>query len=365
MAALKIIIAGGGTGGHIFPALAIGHALKKNNQAHELLYVGAKHKMEMEKVPQAGFRIIGLDIVGFNRAHLLKNISLPYKLFKSFWEARKIIKTFQPNLVVGVGGYASFPILFMAQLMHIPTLIQEQNSFAGKSNQFLAKKAKMICTAYPNMEQFFPNRTVVLTGNPVRSEISTNAIAKYQGIEFFGLQHQYKTVLIVGGSLGASSINKTIANNLSALLQQPIQIIWQTGTSFCAQAKEVANSYSERVVVRDFIKEMNYAYAAADIIISRAGALAISELSIVAKPVIFVPYPFAAEDHQKANALSLVNRHAASMVLDKDIDKELLPKLISLLQDEAICNQYAHQLNKIAITNADELIANHIIAIAS
>ena len=279
MAALKIIIAGGGTGGHIFPALAIGHALKKNNQAHELLYVGAKHKMEMEKVPQAGFRIIGLDIVGFNRAHLLKNISLPYKLFKSFWEARKIIKTFQPNLVVGVGGYASFPILFMAQLMHIPTLIQEQNSFAGKSNQFLAKKAKMICTAYPNMEQFFPNRTVVLTGNPVRSEISTNAISKYQGIEFFGLQHQYKTVLIVGGSLGASSINKTIANNLSALLQQPIQIIWQTGTSFCAQAKEVANPYSERVVVRDFIKEMNYAYAAADIIISRAGALAISELN--------------------------------------------------------------------------------------
>jgi UDP-N-acetylglucosamine--N-acetylmuramyl-(pentapeptide) pyrophosphoryl-undecaprenol N-acetylglucosamine transferase len=365
MAALKIIIAGGGTGGHIFPALAIGHALKKNNQAHELLYVGAKHKMEMEKVPQAGFRIIGLDIVGFNRAHLLKNLSLPYKLFKSFWEARKIIKSFQPNLVVGVGGYASFPILFMAQLMQIPTLIQEQNSFAGKSNQFLAKKANMICTAYPNMEQFFPNRKVVLTGNPVRSEISTNTISKYQGIEFFGLQHQYKTVLIVGGSLGASSINNTIANNLSELLQQPIQIIWQTGTSFCAQAKVVANPYLDRVVVRDFIKEMNYAYAAADIIISRAGALAISELSIVAKPVIFVPYPFAAEDHQKANALSLVNRHAASMVLDKDIDKELLPKLITLLQDEAICNQYAHQLNKIAITNADELIANHIIAIAS
>jgi len=365
MAALKIIIAGGGTGGHIFPALAIGHALKKNNQSHELLYVGAKHKMEMEKVPQAGFRIIGLDIVGFNRAHLLKNLSLPYKLFKSFWEARKIIKSFQPNLVVGVGGYASFPILFMAQLMQIPTLIQEQNSFAGKSNQFLAKKANMICTAYPNMEQFFPNRKVVLTGNPVRSEISTNTISKYQGIEFFGLQHQYKTVLIVGGSLGASSINNTIANNLSELLQQPIQIIWQTGTSFCAQAKVVANPYVDRVVVRDFIKEMNYAYAAADIIISRAGALAISELSIVAKPVIFVPYPFAAEDHQKANALSLVNRHAASMVLDKDIDKDLLPKLITLLQDEAICNQYAHKLNKIAITNADELIANHIIAIAS
>jgi len=365
MAALKIIIAGGGTGGHIFPALAIGHALKKNNQAHELLYVGAKHKMEMEKVPQAGFRIIGLDIVGFNRAHLLKNLSLPYKLFKSFWEARKIIKSFQPNLVVGVGGYASFPILFMAQLMQIPTLIQEQNSFAGKSNQFLAKKANMICTAYPNMEQFFPNRKVVLTGNPVRSEISTNTISKYQGIEFFGLQHQYKTVLIVGGSLGASSINNTIANNLSELLKQPIQIIWQTGTSFCAQANVVANPYVDRVVVRDFIKEMNYAYAAADIIISRAGALAISELSIVAKPVIFVPYPFAAEDHQKANALSLVNRHAASMVLDKDIDKDLLPKLITLLQDEAICNQYAHQLNKIAITNADELIANHIIAIAS
>ena len=365
MAALNIIIAGGGTGGHIFPALAIGHALKKNNQAHELLYVGAKHKMEMEKVPQAGFKIIGLDIVGFNRAHLLKNFSLPYKLIIAFLQARSIIKDFQPDVVVGVGGYASFPILFMAQLMNIPTLIQEQNSFAGKSNQYLAKKASMICTAYPNMEHFFPNRKVVLTGNPVRSEIATNAISKYQGNEFFGLAHQYKTVLIVGGSLGASSINKTIASSLSEILQQPVQLIWQTGTSFYEQAKKETSSFADRVVVRDFIKEMNYAYAAADVIISRAGALAISELSIVAKPVIFVPYPFAAEDHQKANAMSLVNRHAASMVLDKDIITDLLPKLASLLQDEAICNQYAHQLNKIAITNADELIANHIITIAS
>lgn len=361
---MRIIIAGGGTGGHIFPAVAIGHALQRMQPGIELLFVGAKGKMEMEKVPQEGFEIVGLDIVGFNRSNLFKNILLPIKLLRSLSDAKNILKTFKPNAVVGVGGYASFPILKAAQRMNIPTLIQEQNSFAGKSNQILGKKAKAICVAYEHMEKFFPQDKLVITGNPVRKNISQMNINREEGQAWLGLDTNRKTILIVGGSLGAKSINEAIDAHLDEIATEDVQLIWQTGKPYYQQAKQRAAAFSDKVKVFEFIREMDYAYAAADIVISRAGALAIAELCIAAKPVIFVPYPYAAEDHQTSNAMALVERNAALMVKDSEVKDELIKKLKHLLHDNAMQEIMSRNLEGLAIKDADERIANKVIEIA-
>lgn len=362
---MRVIIAGGGTGGHIFPAVAVGHALERMRPGTQLLFVGAKGKMEMEKVPQEGFEIIGLDIAGFNRSNIFKNISLPLKLIKSRIKARRIIKDFKPDAVVGVGGYASFPVLNAAQGMNVPTLIQEQNSYAGKSNQILAKKAKAICVAYQNMDRFFPKDKLVITGNPVRKNISQMSISREEGQKWLGLNSDRKTVLIIGGSLGAKSINEAIDESLAEILVEDVQLIWQTGKLYYEQAKQSAAKHGDKVKVFDFIREMDHAYSAADIVVSRAGALAIAELCIAAKPVIFVPYPYAAEDHQTSNAMALVTHNAAIMIKDSDAKAELLKKLKWLLGDATMQQVMTKNLQALAIKDADERIAQKVIDIAN
>jgi len=362
---MRIIIAGGGTGGHIFPAVAIGHALQRIAPGTQLLFVGAKGKMEMEKVPQEGFEITGLDIAGYNRSNFFKNITLPFKILKSHLRAKKVLSNFQPDAVIGVGGYASFPVLNAAQGMHIPTLIQEQNSYAGKSNRILGKKAKAVCVAYENMERFFPKEKLMLTGNPVRKNISQMNISREEGQVWLGLDSSKTTILVVGGSLGAKSINETIDKQLEEIVAGNVQMMWQTGKPYYETAKQGAGSFKEKVKVFEFIKEMGYAYAAADIIISRAGALAIAEICIAAKPVIFVPYPFAAEDHQASNAMALVKHNAALMVKDNEAATELVKKLKHLLSDNAMQEIMATNLKALAIKNADERIANKILEIVN
>jgi UDP-N-acetylglucosamine--N-acetylmuramyl-(pentapeptide) pyrophosphoryl-undecaprenol N-acetylglucosamine transferase len=365
MSELRVIIAGGGTGGHIFPAVAVGHALQRLQPGTKLLFVGAKGKMEMEKVPQEGFEIVGLDIAGFNRSNLLKNITLPLKLLRSRMEATRIIKEFRPGAVVGVGGYASFPMLHAAQGMNVPTLIQEQNSFAGKSNKILGKRAKAICVAYEDMGRFFPKDKVMMTGNPVRKAISAMSRTAAEGKGWFGLQQAVQTVLVIGGSLGAKSVNESIDAGLDKLMEQGVQLIWQTGKPYFEQAKTAAAKYGDKVKVFDFIREMDMAYAAADVVVSRAGALAIAELCIAGKPVIFVPYPHAAEDHQTSNAMALVKHNAAQMVKDGSAGTELVSGLVALLADKALQVSMSDNIRTMAIKDADERIAKKVIEIAS
>ncbi len=362
---LRIIIAGGGTGGHIFPAVAIGHALQRMAPGTELLFVGAKGKMEMEKVPQEGFRIIGLDIAGFNRSSLLKNLLLPFKLVKSLWDARQILKDFRPQVVVGVGGYASFPVLRTAQMMGISTVVQEQNSYAGKSNKILGKKAKAVCVAYEKMDAFFPAEKVTLTGNPVRKMITDARISHEEACVHFGLSPQKTTLLVVGGSLGARAVNEAMKAALPALVKRDVQVLWQTGKSGYTSAFTMAKAFEGKVVVKEFIREMDAAYAAADMVVSRAGALAIAELCIAAKPVIFVPYPFAAEDHQTSNARSLVEKGAACMIADDKAREELLPQILSLLQNESEKAEMRSALNAMAVRDADARIAEKIILLVN
>jgi len=361
---MKVVIAGGGTGGHIFPAVAIGHALQRLKPGTELLFVGANGKMEMEKVPQEGFRIVGLDIAGFNRSNLLKNLALPFKLWKSRQQANKIIDEFKPDVVVGVGGFASFPMLYAAQNRGIPTLIQEQNSFAGKSNKILGKKAKAVCVAYSGMERFFSKDKIIVTGNPVRAKISQSNVTKEEGLDVFGLTGEKKTVLVVGGSLGAKSINEAVANGLPQLKELGLQLIWQTGKLFINEAQAAAGRYGKDFVVMEFIRNMEYAYAAADIVISRAGALASAELCIAGKPVIFVPYPFAAEDHQTSNAMALVEHNAAMIVRDNESQEMLMKKLQTLVADANMQVILSENIVKQGIKDADERIARQVIAIS-
>jgi UDP-N-acetylglucosamine--N-acetylmuramyl-(pentapeptide) pyrophosphoryl-undecaprenol N-acetylglucosamine transferase len=364
MKPLRVIIAGGGTGGHIFPAVAIGHALKAMSAENELLFVGAKGKMEMSKVPLEGFNIVGLDIAGFNRSNILKNVSLPYKMLKSFFAARKILNEFKPDVVVGVGGYASFPMLNAAQGRGIPTLVQEQNSYAGKSNKLLSKRAKVICVAYENMDRFFPKEKLIITGNPVRKSISESVINEEQGKAWLGLNQTKTTILIIGGSLGARSINEAIDKHVETILGWNVQLLWQTGTPYYQQAVERAEKFTGQVKVLEFIREMDYAYAASDAVVSRAGALSIAELCIVGKPVLFVPYPFAAEDHQTSNAMALVNKNAALMVTNDTVMDELLPKLKSLIDNVEMREVMKENLEALAIKDADKRIANKIVEIA-
>jgi len=356
----KVIIAGGGTGGHIFPAIAIANALKKIRGDVEILFIGAKGKMEMEKVPQAGYDIEGLDIAGFNRSSLIKNIGLPFKLVKSFFQVRKIINQFKPDGVIGVGGYSSFPVLKFAQAKGIPTFIHESNSFAGKSNMMLGRKATKIFTGTDGMEKFFPKEKIMITGNPVRMAIAEAAISRPDAIKFFSLEESKKTVLVIGGSLGAKSINEAIGENLDQLLNAGLQLIWQTGKPYAAKAKEqIAGKQS--IWVNDFITQMEYAYAAADIVVARAGAMTVAELCVVKKPVLFVPYPFAAEDHQTVNAMQLVNKHAALMIKDGEAPDKLVPITIDLAKDENWQGQLKTNIATLAITDADKVIANAIL----
>ncbi len=359
--AKRIIIAGGGTGGHIFPAIAIANALKKMDDSIEILFVGAKGKMEMEKVPQAGYEIQGLDIAGFNRSSLIKNIGLPLKLVRSFLQVRTIFKSFKPDAVIGVGGYSSFPVLRFAQAQRIKTFIHESNSFAGKSNMLLGRKATKVFVATEGMDKFFPAEKILITGNPVRPDIlNVAALSKNEALQFFGLKEGIKTVLIVGGSLGAKSINEAIEKGLDDLTAAGLQVIWQTGKTDAARWKKRAEGQSN-VWVSDFITQMQTAYAAADMVISRAGAMAIAELCVVKKPVLFVPYPFAAEDHQTVNAQTLVQRNAALMVKDSEAKEKVVPTIIALANDEAKQKELKENISAMAVTDADKIIAEEIL----
>lgn len=352
----RIVIAGGGTGGHIFPAIAIANALKKTDAGIDILFVGAKGKMEMEKVPQAGYRIEGLDIAGFNRSSLIKNIGLPFKLVKSFLQVRSIFKEFKPDATIGVGGYSSFPVLRFAQAKGIPTFIHESNSFAGKSNIMLGKKATLVFTGTDGMEKFFPKEKIRVTGNPVRAVIAHSAISQPEGKKFFSLDEQKKTVLVVGGSLGARSINEAIDKHLDELLSNGMQLIWQTGKLYTPKTKT-----DKGVWVNAFINQMEYAYAAADMVVSRSGAMSVAELCVVKKPVVFVPYPFAAEDHQTVNAQQLVNKNAALMIKDSEALDKVVPAIIELAKDENRQAQLKRNIGTLAITDADKRIAEEIL----
>ncbi|MGE5520960.1 MAG: undecaprenyldiphospho-muramoylpentapeptide beta-N-acetylglucosaminyltransferase [Candidatus Dadabacteria bacterium] len=357
----RFIIAGGGTGGHIFPAVAIANALKRLQPSAEILFVGAKGRMEMEKVPQAGYRIKGLDIAGFNRSSLIKNIGLPWKLIKSFLQVRRIVNHFKPDAVIGVGGYSSFPVLRYAQAKGIKTFIHESNSFAGKSNSLLGKKATKVFVATDGMEKFFPAQKIIISGNPVRPGIvNVSSINKDEALAKFDLEKGRKTVFITGGSLGARSINEGIANGLNDFESAGLQLIWQTGKTDAAKWKEQATG-KPFVWVNDFISDMEHAYAAADIVISRAGAMAISELCVVQKPVLFVPFPFAAEDHQTINALNLVKRDAALMIRDNEASVKMVPQIIELAQDESKQVQLKQNIGKLKVVDADVKIADEIL----
>lgn len=355
-----IIIAGGGTGGHIFPAIAIANAIKRLEPNVEILFIGAKGKMEMQKIPEAGYKIEGINIAGFNRSSLLKNIGLPFKLIKSFFQVKKIIKEFKPNAIIGVGGYSSFPVLRYAQNWNIPTFIHESNSFAGKSNILLGKKATKIFVASDGMGKFFTTNKIIKTGNPIRKNITENKIQKSEALDFFGLTNDKPVILIVGGSLGAKSINEVILKDIDQLLKNNIQLVWQTGKSFSEESQQQIKQKKD-IWIGTFIDKMEYAYAAADIIVSRAGAMAVAELCIVGKPVIFVPFPFAAEDHQTVNAKTLVNKNAAIMIKNSEVQTKLIDEILNLINQPTVQQNLSKNIKKLAITHADEHIAKEIL----
>lgn len=330
----KYIISGGGTGGHIFPAIAIANEIKVRDNNAEILFVGALGKMEMEKVPAAGYKIIGLPIVGIQRKLSIGNLLFPFKLLKSYLMAKKIIKDFKPNVVIGVGGFASAPTLKAANALKVPTLIQEQNAFAGLTNRWLSKNVNKICVAFDNMQQYFPSDKIVLTGNPVRNEMVDITDKKAKAIEFFKLSENKQTVFIVGGSLGALSINKAVKSFINDFDSDKIQFVWQTGKGFYEEAqKYVVEEKFKNIFVADFIYKMDLAYAISDVIISRAGAIAVAEISNVKKPSILVPYPYATDDHQTKNALALSNKEAAILLKDENVGNDLKNTLKSLIKN--------------------------------
>ena len=336
MRTYRIMISGGGTGGHIFPAISIANTLRKRFPSCEILFVGAEDRMEMEKVPAAGYPIVGLPVSGFDRSNKLNNIKVIGKLLKSLRLASKTIREFKPDIAIGVGGYASGPTLWMAGRQGIPTLIQEQNSYAGVTNKLLARSARKICVAYEGMEKFFPYEKLIVTGNPVRSDLEEALTKKEEAIRFFGLDPNRKTILVVGGSLGARTINQSIIAGLDALYTlEDVQVIWQTGKNYNEEALKHLKAYHGIPVwCSDFITRMDYAYAAADLVISRAGAGSISELCLLKKPVILVPSPNVAEDHQTKNALALVVKNAALMIPDAEARERLIPTALEVVRDE-------------------------------
>lgn len=364
----RIIISGGGTGGHIYPAVAIANALKATLPSVDILFVGANGKMEMEKVPKAGYKIIGLDIAGLQRKLSLKNLLLPFKIIKSLSQASKVLADFKPHIAVGVGGYASGPLLFMAARKGVPTLIQEQNSYAGITNKLLSKEAKKICVAYPNMTAYFPAQKVVFTGNPVRKDIQGADLLKLPGSVHFKLSTEKKTILVIGGSLGARTINESILAGLEKIKAAGYQLIWQTGKAYYEKAMEsykahpMSNGWGDFKIF-DFIYEMNLAYGAADIVVSRAGALSISELCLVGKPVILVPSPNVAEDHQTKNAMALVNKKAAVLVKDDEAKELLIDKILEVLENEPLKAELRQNIKTLGKPNADQEIVNEILNI--
>ncbi len=355
----RVIISGGGTGGHIFPAIAIADEIKKRFPMCHVLFVGAEGKMEMERVPKAGYKIKGLPIQGFQRKFSLANFKLPFKIIQSLLKARRIIKDFHPQLVIGVGGYASGPTLKMANLLGVPTLIQEQNSFPGKTNKLLAKKAVAICTAYPNMDRFFPTEKIHLTGNPVRIDMVDVTNKKELGIEFFKLDKNKPTLLVIGGSLGAKTLNKSIKHGLEKLDQAGVQVIWQCGRLYHADLSISVNRRNlPSIHLYQFIERMDLAYAAADVVISRAGAISVSELCIVAKPTILVPSPNVAEDHQTKNAMALVDARAAKLVRDDEARNTLIQTTIELISSTTEQEKLSAEIKKFGKANATHEIVD-------
>lgn len=362
----KVIISGGGTGGHIYPAIAIANAIKQLRPGTEILFVGAEGKMEMQKVPQAGYKIIGLPIAGIQRKLTLKNFSFPFKLINSLMKARKIVSDFKPDVAVGVGGYASGPLLYAASSRNIPTLIQEQNSYAGLTNKMLARRAKRICVAYPNMDQFFPEDKIRVTGNPVRQDIAQLLQKRREAVAFFNLTEGKPIILVIGGSLGARTINESIKGHLSHLATSDVQVIWQTGKFYFEDCKAAVDEIKPtNIWVNDFITRMDLAYSAADIVISRAGALSISELCLAGKPVILVPSPNVSEDHQTKNAMSLVSSHAALLVKDSEAPEKLVPTALRLVDDEGLKQELSLNILHLGKPNAAREIAEEVLGLIS
>jgi len=358
MSNYKIILSGGGTGGHIYPAIAIANELKKRHQDAEFLFVGANDRMEMEKVPQAGYNIEGLWISGIQRKLTFKNLMFPFKLLSSLMKARKIVKQFQPDVAIGTGGFASGPLLQIASSNGIPSLLQEQNSYPGITNKLLAKKAKKICVAYDGLERFFPQEKIVKTGNPVRQDLLNIDSKREEAKQFFELEPNKKTLLVIGGSLGSRRINQLISKKLDYLNTQNVQIIWQCGKLYHEQYK--LDGHNKQVRLHPFINKMDFAYAAADIIISRAGAGSVSELCIVGKPVIFIPSPNVAEDHQTKNALAVVKEQAAIMIREEELDVDFENKFTQLIASEDKQQELGKNIKKLALINATKEIADEV-----
>lgn len=360
---IKIIVSGGGTGGHIYPAISIANALKQKVSDCEILFVGAEGKMEMEKVPAAGYKIIGLPIRGLQRSFSKENLKFFTRLIKSLRKAKKLVKEFEPDAVVGVGGYASGPLLHVAAKLGVPALIQEQNSYAGITNKLLAKKAQKICVAYDGMDRFFPKNKILLTGNPVRKDLLDIDAKRSEAIEYFNLDTNKKTILIVGGSLGARTINNSVLSSLNELENDNVQVIWQTGKFYKQRVdQEIEGRNLPNLKVFDFLSRMDLAYAAADIVISRAGAGTISELCLVGKPSILVPSPNVSEDHQTKNAMALVDKNAAIMVRDIEAEEKLIPEAISLIEDQNKRKELAINSKALAKPDAADDIADQILA---
>tara|TARA_B110001454_G_scaffold24579_1_gene24139 strand:+ start:522 stop:1625 length:1104 start_codon:yes stop_codon:yes gene_type:complete len=365
MKQFRVIISGGGTGGHIFPALAIAKALEKKVSNIEILFVGASGKMEMSKIPAEGYKIKGLWISGLQRRITIKNLLFPFKVISSLLKARRIIKKFKPDIAIGTGGYASGPLLYVAAKKNIPTLVQEQNSYPGITNKVLSKVVDKVCVAYDNMEQFFPKNKIIFTGNPIRQDVLEFASKKQLGISHFNLEENKKTVLVIGGSLGARTINEAIDENISFFVENNLNLIWQTGISYQKKAeKSVKEKAVKGINAYTFIKEMDKAYGAADIIISRAGAIAISELCCIAKPTILIPSPNVSEDHQTKNAQAVVNKKAALLVKDNEAGSKLVNCLRELYDDTVMQKELIRNIKNLAVMDAADKIANEALILS-
>ena len=366
----RIILSGGGTGGHIFPAVSIADELRRRHPDADILFVGAQGRMEMTRVPEAGYRIVGLPIAGIQRSLSLSNLAVPFKVISSLWRARSIVRRFRPDVVIGTGGYASAPVLFAASLAGVPTLIQEQNGFAGLTNRILSHRARVICVAYEGLEKVFPREKIVFTGNPVRSSITDAGLSQRQAKETFGLNTEKKTFLVLGGSLGARAINEAVYANLDSFLENSAQLLWQCGRTYYARYREMLDRlieahpdkhYASRVALLPFISEMDIAFAAADAVISRSGAGTLSELCIVGKPAILIPSPNVAEDHQRHNAQALSSRSAAILIPESEkLPFELGDAVMRLIKDPALCQDLSRNISEMARPHATSDIVDHV-----
>jgi UDP-N-acetylglucosamine--N-acetylmuramyl-(pentapeptide) pyrophosphoryl-undecaprenol N-acetylglucosamine transferase len=362
---LKIMITGGGTGGHVFPAIAIADAIMRMRPEAEILFVGANGRMEMERVPKAGYRIEGLNVAGFQRSLSLKNLAFPFKLLSSLRKARRIVADFQPRVVIGTGGYASGPVMRAAQRAAIPTLIQEQNSYAGVTNKILGKKANSVCVAYDHMEQFFDKNKILFTGNPVRADILNLEGKRAEAMAYYGLSSDHKTIVVIGGSLGAKTLNEAMAAGTALLANEPVNVVWQCGKYYEMVYQDCETAKLPNVHMRAFIDRMDLLYAAADVIVSRAGALSISELCLIGKPAVLVPSPNVAEDHQTKNALALVEKGAARLVRDSEAVEKMLPEALMILGNDALAFGLGESIRPLGRPNAADMIAREALKLAN